>query len=135
MWENFFDTMLQIIKQKLVVNTKQCDNDNENYLKKWLESDFYLDAIIHEVEETRPHMKEKNAVYLEDELWDILWDYMNLIYLLEREWKIDAWKVLERSVKKYSERTNALENWMTWDEIKKIQKQKLLQEHNAKYND
>jgi hypothetical protein len=59
---------------------------------------------------------------------------MNLLYFLEHEWKIKTNKITTRCLKKYSERTLWLKDWISWDDIKTIQKQKLLEEHNKKDN-
>lgn len=134
MQDNILKQLMQVVDKKFKLNTQQCENDKLPLLKKWTESDFYLDAIIDEVEEVRWELKHNNTVFLEDELWDILWDYLNLLYCLEYEWKADMTKVLERALKKYKERADWLEQWVSWDEIKSWQKQELLKEHNKKYN-
>lgn len=132
--KDFLKKIFSIIDRKFVVNSKQCEDPKNAWLEKWLTWDFYFDAMIDEIEESRPHSKINNEVFLEDELWDILWDYMNMIYLLEKEWKIKWRSVFEKVLKKYNERTLALEKWISWSEIKKEQKERLLKEHNKKYN-
>lgn len=69
-------------------------------------SGTFLEWIKDEIEEVREEMKDKNHVYLEDELGDIFWDYICLIENLEREGKIYKSRVFERCYKKFSERLN-----------------------------
>jgi len=72
----------------------------------WYEgSETYFESIYGEITEAQKENKEKNNVYLEDELWDMLWCQLMLLQSLKQEWKItsiDA--VLERAYNKFSER-------------------------------
>lgn len=104
--------------------------------KKWY---FYshlelLDWIAWELEEVKQEIKQNNSVYLEDELADVFWCYMRLLTSLEREKYISIEKVFERGEQKYRERTKAIENNISWDEIKIKQKKERKQEHNEFYN-
>lgn len=101
---------------------------------KW--SISYFNWIIWEIEEAREENKENNTVYLEDELWDIFWDYMCLLNSLEVEWKINSIdKVFERAYKKFSWRVkNEWSNMWDWLKIKEKQKKELKKEHNSIYN-
>lgn len=96
----------------------------------------YIDALKEELEEVEEEMKENNSVYLEDELWDVFWDYICLLHSLEQEGKItNVWKVFERCYKKFSERIN-IETWANnqdWKEVKKVQKDMCKKEHQEKY--
>lgn len=94
-----------------------------------------------EIEEVLEQFKENNTVYLEDELWDLLWIYLNLLIKVEKEWLIEDRKnVLQRALDKFSGRLAILwqetieERQNYWDTVKKKQKEKLLEEHNKKYN-
>lgn len=101
---------------------------------KWNQT--YIDWIKDELQEVEDEIKENNSVYLEDELWDLFWDYLCLLHSLENEWKISSVeKVFERSYEKFSERiwVNWTE-WQNWDKIKKAQKQKREKEHNKLFN-
>ena len=60
---------------------------------------------------------------------------MRLLYSLEQEEYIDISKVFERAESKFRERVDAVENNISWDEIKKIQKEKREKEHNNLYKD
>lgn len=88
-----------------------------------------------EIQEAKAEVKENNSVYLEDELWDIFWDYLCLIETLKNEGKItNLEKVFERCYKKFSERIDE-KTWKNrdWQEVKKLQKEKLKKEHFEKY--
>lgn len=95
----------------------------------------YLNELLGEVEEVKQELgKEKNMVYLEDELGDILWDYLNVLWLLDKEWKIKKWRILKKSYKKFEERIDAIwEKWMSWKEIKEKQKLRLEKRHKNMY--
>ena len=134
MQDNILKQLMQVVDQKFALNTKQYENGKLPELRKWTESESYLDAMHDEIEEVRDELKTDNKVYLEDELWDILWAYLNLLYCLEQEWKADTIKVLERALKKYKQRADWLDQWISWDEIKVWQKQELKKEHNKTYN-
>ena len=132
--QNILNILMSLAHRKDTIIGDLCSKDTASCSKKWLTSEFYLDAIMDEVEEVRPHLKDNNSVYLEDELWDVLWDYINLIFLLEKEWRIDASSVFKKMLEKYEERVHALENNVSWSEVKKTQKEELLKDHNKKYN-
>lgn len=70
-------------------------------------SETFLEGIKDELDEVAIEMKDKNHVYLEDELGDIFWDYICLIENLEHEGKITKKRVFERCYKKFSERLNS----------------------------
>ena len=88
--------------------------------------------MIDEIEEVKEELKENNHVYLEDELWDIFWDYMCFLESLEQEWKINKSRVFDRCYAKFSGRLNPDgSNNGEWSTVKKIQKEKLKEEHDA----
>lgn len=101
---------------------------------KWHKT--YIEWIKDELSEVEQELKDNNSVYLEDELWDILWNYLCLLHSLESEWKITSIdKVIERSYNKFTGRIWVnWDKWENWDEIKTLQKDKLKEEHNKKYN-
>jgi len=111
--------------------------ETKNPWYKW--SKTYIEWIDDEWEEVQEEIKENNSVYLEDELWDLFWDYMCLLNSLEKEWKISSVdKVFERSYKKFSERISAVresipwQGWI-WDKIKQKQKKENKEEHDKLY--
>lgn len=96
----------------------------------------YLKWLREELKEVEEEIKENNSVYLEDELWDVFWDYLCFLHSLENEWKITSVdKVFERCYKKFGERVWFDWNWWhNWQEIKDKQKQELSLEHNKLYH-
>ena len=128
--------------QNLLEKINSLSEKRVDYLAKYDDKDFYkwsetyFEQIPLELQETLEEYRENNSVYLEDELWDVLWDYFCLLYSLKQEWKITSiTKVLQRCYKKYSERINEKtwkNNWI-WNEVKKIQKEELKKEHNLIY--
>ena len=101
---------------------------------KWHQT--FLNWLKEEIAEVENEIKSNNLVYLEDELWDIFWNYICLLYSFENEWKISSVEnVLNRCYKKFSERIwkEWNNNW-DWENIKKAQKEKLKMEHNKLYN-
>lgn len=94
-------------------------------------SETYLNALIEEVEEVRFELNSGRKCFLEDELGDLLWDFVCLIEHLEIENKIDKDKVFSRSVKKYSERVIERNKGETWNEVKYRQKVELKKELQA----
>lgn len=96
----------------------------------------YLTGLRDEVEEVREEIKENNSVFLVDELSDIAWDYACVLAQLESQGYIEnAEAVIAHGLVKYTERAPAfLENSeKPWDAIKKIQKERLLKQHQEKY--
>lgn len=131
------ENIWSFIHRKFVVIEKNSDTQTESRWKKleqWNQVWTYIEELQSEIEEMKAEMKENNSVYLEDELWDILWDYLNIVYLLEKKGYIDAQGVIERCEKKFGERIIWSEKDIPWNEVKQQQKQELLAEHNTKYN-
>ena len=126
--------IIEVIQRKHKINLSQIEKYPQvEYYKPYVKSECYFDELAWEIEEVKKENKFNNAVHLEDELWDMLWDYMNLLYFLGQEWKIDTVNVTKRCYKKYLERIEALENNISWDTTKKKQKDDLKQEHIKKY--
>lgn len=118
--------LIQTAKIKLELDKKDTDNWSNG-------SQTYFEEIQNEIQETIEEYKNNNQIYLEDELGDILWDYINLLINLENENKIHSIeKIFQRANTKYSERINAIQNNISWSEIKIHQKEKQEQEQNQK---
>ena len=107
----------------LSIATRKSEFDLTNTWFKGVET--YLVAIGKEVEEVREEIAEDRLCYLEDELGDVLWNYLNVLKALEREKGIDPKKVLERACKKYEQRVSAIESGTSWEAVKFEQKQAL----------
>jgi len=91
-------------------------------------SQTYLDALFDEVEEVKKELVSGRQCFLEDELGDMLWVYLCFIRNLEAEGKISMDAVFNRSIKKYEERVNGINNGESWSDIKVRQKLKLKKE-------
>ena len=106
------------------------------FLLKWDEmtwykwSKTYWENLKWEIQEAEAEINT-HQVYLEDELWDVLWDYLCLLNSLKSEWKITSVeRVMDRALTKFSWRINKDTwdyNW-DWQEIKKVQKEKIEEE-------
>lgn len=122
----FIRKYLEIIEQKAI--------HWDNVWPEGNNPEMYLHWLKDEVSEVFEEIKDNNHVYLEDELWDILWDYLNVLHYLEREGKIrSAEHVFHRSFQKFSERVEWQLTWVLRDEVKKKQKTTLADEHRLAY--
>ncbi len=86
-------------------------------------SKTYLDEIRKEIDEVSDEIPKKRNNFLEDELGDVLWDYLNIVLSLEKESGIKVESVLNRACKKYEERISGIEQGKLWKDIKALQKQ------------
>ncbi len=93
--------------------------------------DTYLEAMIEEVGEVRAEIAAGQQCFLEDELGDLLWNFVCVLQHLELEQKIDKHKVYQRAVKKYKERVSYRKPGESWDSVKIRQKLELEQEANS----
>lgn len=91
-------------------------------------SQTYLQAIKDEVDEVIEEIPKARRCYLEDELGDILWGYLNLLLSLEKEEGIAISSVLRRACTKYDERILGIEAGKSWSDIKERQKSVLEKE-------
>nr|WP_321273982.1 MazG nucleotide pyrophosphohydrolase domain-containing protein [uncultured Vibrio sp.] len=110
----------------LSIATRKSEFDLTNTWFKGVET--YLVAIDKEVEEVREEIAEDRLCYLEDELGDVLWNYLNVLKALEREKGIDPKKVLDRACNKYEQRVSAIESGSSWETVKSKQKEALREE-------
>ncbi len=93
-------------------------------------SSTYIEEIQKEIQEVAEEILLDRKPYLEDELADVLWDYLNLVLALEKEKGIKLEDVLERASCKYEERISGIENGVLWKETKEKQKAVLAQENH-----
>ena len=91
-------------------------------------SSTYITEICKEVKEVAEEIAQERNIYLEDELGDVLWDYLNLVLSLEKEKGIKLEYVLERAARKYEERISGIERGISWKETKEKQKAALKKE-------
>lgn len=118
-----FEEMFEIIKHKVTMDLEG----------RWMSPDTLeaFDWLIDEVSEAKDEYNAKKTVYLEDELWDVIWSVFRVIELIDREWIVKKERIYDRVIKKYTERVYGLEAWKAWDDIKKVQKKELLEEQTA----
>lgn len=124
--------MIEKIKNLVKIRMDFLKN-NESSFFKWNET--FFEEILKEIQEAKAEVKENNSVYLEDELWDIFWDFLCLVETLKNEWKITSLeKIFERCYTKFSWRIDE-NTWKSrdWQEVKKKQKEELKKEHFEKY--
>jgi len=108
-----FEQLLCIARRKSVIDT---NSDWFNGAKTYLhEMRSELDEVLEEIPLNR-------RCYLEQELGDLLWDYLNILLSLEKESDIKLESVLERACIKYEQRVSGLEDGHTWSDIKAQQK-------------
>lgn len=111
--------LIDIVKLKYQLDkNRNWSNDSSNYLEE----------IKKELDEVKAEVIADRPCYLEDELGDVLWDYLNLLNSLEAEGKIQLGSVFNRAKNKYQERVNAIKSGENWSDIKRSQKQRLAKE-------
>lgn len=91
----------------------------------------YLEALTQEVDEVLEELPKQRQCYLEDELGDLLWNYLNALLSIEKEANIDVQKVFARALAKYEERTSGIEQGELWKDIKVRQKAALEDEYQS----
>ncbi|RXK13999.1 nucleotide pyrophosphohydrolase [Halarcobacter mediterraneus] len=91
-------------------------------------SSIYLEELKNEVDEVIEEYKKDRKCFLEDELADILWDYLNILIAIKKEKDIDIQRVFSRALRKYTQRVNAIKDGETWAAIKEKQQKALLDE-------
>lgn len=92
-------------------------------------SSTYLSAMKAEIQEVEDELQQDRICFIEDELGDILWDYLHVLNCLEHEKGIDISSVVKRALKKYDERISGIENNTSWTKIKRLQKGRLEEEY------
>lgn len=127
--------LLSLIDEKYDFNKKYeevvCNGEKR---KIWNTPKMYIKQLKKEIKEVQAEMKNKNSVYLEDELGDIFWDFLNLAYLLKLEGKIETEEnIFKRCEKKFKARVKGIKNGIRWEDIKKEQKRERKEEHLEKY--
>jgi NTP pyrophosphatase (non-canonical NTP hydrolase) len=116
-----FKLLLSIARRKAQIDTAS-DND-------WFTgAQTYLGELKKEIVEVEEELLLNRRCYLEDELGDVLWDYVNLLLALENEGEVDLESVLGRVCRKYEERVSGLERHEPWEAVKRRQKQRLAAE-------
>ena len=114
-----FDDLLAIAKRKL-------DFDQNNLFSNG--STTYLAEMKKEIDEVLEEISQSRNCYLEEELGDVLWDYLNVLVAMEKETGINPQAILARACKKYDERVSGIEVGEFWENIKERQKLRLAAE-------
>ncbi len=91
-------------------------------------STTYLTEMKKEIDEVLEEIPKSRNCYLEEELGDVLWDYLNVLATMEKETGINPQAVLVRACKKYDERVSGIEVGELWASIKERQKVRLAAE-------
>ena len=107
---------------------KSSIDENNSWFKG---PDTYLAAIKNEIDEVSEEISASRRCYLEDELGDVLWNYLNLLTAVEKETGINPDAVFARACQKYDERISGIESGESWAEIKAQQKRLLAAEYSA----
>ncbi len=103
--------------------------DNRGFFK-WHST--YIEGIQDEIQEVKEELENPDKfMYLEDELWDVFWDYMCLLESLEQEGKIKKSRVFDRCLTKFEARIGKNgDEWNQWNDTKKQQKEVLQCEYD-----
>jgi len=128
--------MLENIKKIINLSEKRINflhNINDYWWYEWYKT--YIKSIKEEIAETEEEIKENNSVHLEDELWDIFWNFVCLTNSLSEDKLINKEKVFERCYNKFHERLypDAETEAKNWKIIKDKQKKRLKEEHDEMY--
>lgn len=119
---------------KLFLSLLQIVEDKVQLDKRWIWTPVNIDIafqwLLEEIQEAQIEYKNNKKIFLEDELWDVFWCFLRLVELLHQEEKIDKNNILSRMQKKYSQRVYGIQDGKSWNEIKKVQKEQLIQEQN-----
>jgi len=114
------EKLIELSAKKHQIDIKRAD-------KKYLDSHWILENLLGEVEEVKEELKANNIAHLEDELSDVLWDWMILIENLKDEGYITSHQnIIKRALKKYEERILPLHgddrDYEIWKQVKVKQK-------------
>ncbi|EKO3368379.1 nucleotide pyrophosphohydrolase [Vibrio fluvialis] len=117
------------VEALLAIAQRKSDIDQSS---DWFQgAQTYLHEIQSELQEVEEEIPHERRCYLEEELGDVLWDYLNLLLALEKESEIKLESVIARACKKYEQRISAIEQGIGWDEVKAQQKVALQTEQQA----
>ncbi len=116
-----------LLEQLQLIAKKKAQKDLQG---TWFKgSTTYLDALRDEIAEVKDELCLKRQCFLEDELGDLLWNFVCTLEHLEREGKISKTAVFRRAKKKYAERVTNRCVGESWEDVKIRQKRELLFEY------
>ena len=118
---------LAAIKDK--IDTKRAE-------QKYFEDDWIIGELLSEIEEVKEEIRPDNQAFLEDELGDILWGWLILVQKLKSKGFVNSHEaIIQRALKKYSQRISALkgdtDDAERWAEVKAEQKEALEAEQGS----
>lgn len=122
------EKLIEVVRKKNLIDTQHDWSDG---------SATYIDALRKELLEVEEELPLDRICYLEDELGDVLWDYLSILVCLEEEKGVDIGKVFSRALLKYDERISGIQAGVSWKDTKAKQKEKMLveyEEYNASSN-
>jgi NTP pyrophosphatase (non-canonical NTP hydrolase) len=123
---DFFSTYMQLIQDKYIHYAVHEPIYNQ--------PETYIQGMLNEVTEVQQELISDNHIYLEDELGDMLWDYMNLLYTCQQDGKIGSRQdVFQRSMAKYNERVSDKIAGVERNDTKARQKARRKMEHETHY--
>lgn len=93
-------------------------------------STTYLAEMKKEIDEVLEELPKSRQLYLEEELGDVLWDYLNVLVALQQEQGIEFDKVIERACRKYEQRVSGVVSGESWSSVKARQKVELAREQS-----
>ena len=117
---NYLQDLIEIAKKKQKLDQNGSWSDG---------SATYLAEIRKELSEVEEEIEQGRRCYLEDELGDVLWDYLNILLALEKEQDISLESVFRRSLRKFDQRVSTISQGGRWQDIKTIQKNELAKEY------
>lgn len=129
--------LIELSESRINELEEDVKKDDSHYKDFYFWFETYYNWLIEELKEVKDELKPNNSVYLEDELWDVFWNYLCMLQSLQKWWYIkDVKKVLERCYKKLNERIKTVRETDSrdmWQVVKKKQKKELFEEHNCLY--
>ncbi len=120
------DKLIELAKIKDSIDIKRGE-------AKYFNNEWIINELLSEIKEVKEEIRPNNTPYLEDELGDILWGWLVLVQKLKSKGLVTSHKaIIQRALKKYSERINSLTGDSSdnkrWQEIKNKQKEALKRE-------
>jgi len=119
--DNALQTLLDLVRRKNAIDQSSSWSAG---------SETYLTELVKETMEVKEALATGSLAHLEDELGDVLWDYLNLLQCLSIEKNISIESVFDRAAHKYEERISGIENGVLWKDTKIKQKERLREESN-----
>lgn len=113
---NYLCGLIYLARAKYEIDQRgSCSNGSETYIR----------ALKNQIEGIIEELPKNRVSHLEDELGDLIWDYLNMLVCLESEKNICLESLFRRACQKYDERVSGVQSGHKWDEIKQKQKEKL----------